>query len=517
MSKNNFARTLSEISRQLTAMRDPADVLQRTLNEAARLLNADGGEMDLVDGAGRGLYLAYSYARTPEAKARKSPDFTEPDQGIGGRALSEGRVVRTGDYLNDAAFNHTPAADRWIRESRIHSVVAAPLIGEKGPLGAILMDAHRMDAWSDEDAEMLGALADQAAVAVTNARLVAQLESSEQRYRHLVQNSPDTIWSAQPDGTLTYVSDTIEHLSGWRPDELVGKHFSELVHPSSGEQITEEWERMIAEGQPERVNRFYLKHRDGHPIPAETTGIAEAVDGRLVGAHGAVRDISTRERLESELRDQAADLAASQERANLARELHDSVTQALFSIGLTARSLELLLDKDPEGVRSKLSELKELQREALAEMRTLILELRPKNLEEDGLEPALHSHAASVQGRTGLSITVEADAGWPSDLPGDAAEALYRITQEALHNVVKHANATTARIVLAREAGSLRLSVTDNGIGFDPSQTPPGHLGLVGMQQRADLIGAEFILDSRPGIGTVVGVVWPLPPEPSDG
>ena len=509
-------RTLSDIARQLTAMRDPAAVLQRTVNEAARLLDADGGEMDLVDSAGGGLYLAYSYAGTPETKAGNSPDFTEPDMGIGGRALTEGRVVRTGDYLADLSFNHTPGADAWIRESKIHSVIAAPLIGEKGPLGAILMDAHRRDAWSDADAEMLGALADQAAVAVTNARLYAQLESSEQRYRHLVQNSPDTIWSAQPDGTLTYVSDTIEHLSGWRPDELIGKHFSVLVHPSSGEQVAEEWTRLIAEGQPERVNRFYLKHRDGHPIPAETTGIAQVEDGRLVGVHGAVRDISARERLEAELRDQAADLAASQARANLARELHDSVTQALFSMGLTVRSMELLLEKDPDAARSKLAELRELQTEALGEMRSLILELRPKNLEEDGLEQALRSHAAAVQGRTGLSITVEADDSLPSDLPSDAAEALLRITQESLHNVIKHANASKARIVLARDGPNLRLSVTDDGIGFDPSQPRPGHLGLVGMQQRADLIGATFTVDSRPRRGTVVSVVWPLPgTEPS--
>ncbi|MGZ8724356.1 MAG: sensor histidine kinase, partial [Aeromicrobium sp.] len=138
-----------------------------------------------------------------------------------------------------------------------------------------------------------------------------------------------------------------------------------------------------------------------------------------------------------------------------------------------------------------------------------------KNLDEDGLEQALRSHAASVQGRTGLSITVEADAGLPARLPSDAAEALYRITQEALHNVVKHANATTTRIVLAREGGALHLSVIDDGIGFDPTQTPPGHLGLVGMRQRADLIGAEFDVNSRPGNGTFVSVRWPLPPEPA--
>jgi PAS domain S-box-containing protein len=510
-------RAVSEIAQQLTAMRDPAAVLQRTLDEAARLLHADGGEMDLVDSAGRGLRLAYTYARPDDPPPPDSPDFSEPDQGMAGRALTEGRVVLTNDYLNEPSFNHTPEADAWVRASGINSVLAAPLIGESGPLGAILIDARRKDAWDADDADILGALANQAAVAVTNARLYAQLESSERRYRHLVENSPDTIWSADVNGTITYLSETIEHLSGWRPEELVGKHFSTLVHPSSGERLTEAWAEVVDERQPERVTRFYLRHRDGHAIPAETTGIPEIVDGRTVGAHGAVRDISARERLEADLRDQAAELAASQERASLARELHDSVTQALFSMGLTASSLELLLDSNPDGVRSKLAELRELQKEALAEMRTLIFELRPKNLEQDGLEQALRTHAASVQGRTGLSITVEADRGLPTLLPGDAAEALYRIAQEALHNVVKHASASTARILLTRAGGKLKLSVTDDGVGFDPKNTPRGQIGLVGMQQRAEQIGGTFAVSSRPGSGTAVSVTWPLPPNGSDG
>ena len=141
--------------------------------------------------------------------------------------------------------------------------------------------------------------------------------------------------------------------------------------------------------------RLELPLADGRISKAEVAMTGTTVDGRFAGAHGAVRDISERERLEGDLRTQAAELAASQERSHLARELHDSVTQALFSMGLTLRTLELLLETDRDEVPGKVAELRELQQDALAEMRTLIFELRPSSLESDGLVQALRTHATA--------------------------------------------------------------------------------------------------------------------------
>jgi signal transduction histidine kinase len=177
-------------------------------------------------------------------------------------------------------------------------------------------------------------------------------------------------------------------------------------------------------------------------------------------------------------------------------------------MGLTARALELLLDRDPQAVRDKLAELRQLQKDALAEMRTLIFELRPQGLETDGLAQALRNHAAAIEGRTGLAVAVEVEAA--ERLPLDVEEALYRIAQEALHNVVKHANAGEARIGLGRVGRQLRLSIEDDGIGFDPAAVPRGHLGLVGMQQRAERIGATLEIGPRPGGGTRIRASLPL-------
>jgi signal transduction histidine kinase len=220
-----------------------------------------------------------------------------------------------------------------------------------------------------------------------------------------------------------------------------------------------------------------------------------------------VRDISERERLERELRRQAGELASSEERSHLARELHDSVTQALFSMTLVARSVELLLERDPEAARTQLAQLRELQREALAEMRALIFELRPGNVEQDGLVRALRTHSSALQGRIGLPIVVESDVD--DRLPLEIEETLYRIAQEALHNVVKHAAARQVRISLERARPGVRLRIEDDGKGFDPEAVPDSHLGIAGMRARAAKIGAQLECRSEPGRGTTIEVVVP--------
>ena len=253
--------------------------------------------------------------------------------------------------------------------------------------------------------------------------------------------------------------------------------------------------------------RLPFRHADGHDVLVEINGTGMTADGVFIGAHGAARDVSERDRLERDLRRQAGELAAGEERAHLARELHDSVTQALFSMTLVSRSVEMLLDRDAEAAKRQLVQLRELQREALAEMRALIFELRPGNLEQDGLSRALRTHTAALQGRIGLPVVVESTLD--ERLPLPVEEVLYRIAQEALHNVVKHAGARQVRVELGRIASGVRLRVADDGKGFDPARVPDGHLGLAGMRARADKIGARFSVKSVPGEGTTIEVVVP--------
>lgn len=211
----------------------------------------------------------------------------------------------------------------------------------------------------------------------------------------------------------------------------------------------------------------------------------------------------------------AQDAAAHEERQRLARELHDSVTQTLFSASLIADVLPRLWQKDPALARVRLAELAELNRGALAEMRTLLLELRPAALAEAALPDLLRQLVQAVGGRSRLQIAVEVEGAAPDDgLPPEVQVALYRITQEALNNVVKHAEARRANVSLAFGATGVLLGVTDDGQGFEPGVDGdaghPDSFGLSIMRERAAQVGAELQIESAPGAGTRVTVVAPL-------
>ena len=207
------------------------------------------------------------------------------------------------------------------------------------------------------------------------------------------------------------------------------------------------------------------------------------------------------------LYERARGLAALEERQKLARELHDSVSQALFGIGLGARTARALLDRDPSKVADPLDYVVSLAEAALTEMRALIFELRPDALQQDGLVGILDKQAAALAARHKLNI--ETDLGSEPDTTLEVKEALYRIGQEALHNAVKHAHATTVWVRLNQAGQGLTLEILDNGVGFDPEGAFPGHLGLQSMRERAARMGAVILVESAPGEGARLQVIVP--------
>ncbi|HJS17628.1 MAG TPA: PAS domain S-box protein [Anaerolineales bacterium] len=218
------------------------------------------------------------------------------------------------------------------------------------------------------------------------------------------------------------------------------------------------------------------------------------------------REIEQRTKVEQELAEKAADEAVTADRTRLARDLHDAVTQTLFSASLIAEVLPDLWEMDADEAKRSTEELRQLTRGALAEMRTLLLELRPATLTQTHLSDLIKQLCEAFIGRSRLPITLNIDGACP--LPPEVQVAIYRIAQESLNNVFKYARATQVRVNLFVSPTSVHFETCDNGIGFDMSIVKPTSLGMRIMRERADAIGAEFQLSSQPGSGTCVEVSW---------
>jgi two-component system nitrate/nitrite sensor histidine kinase NarX len=214
----------------------------------------------------------------------------------------------------------------------------------------------------------------------------------------------------------------------------------------------------------------------------------------------------------AELYEHAQALAALQERQRLAQNLHDAVNQSLFSAGLIAEVLPRLWERDPDEARRSLEDLRRLTRGALAEMRGLLAELRPTTLTDSSLGDLLRQLANAFTGRTNVPVGVTV-AGEPV-LSAEVQVAFYRITQEALNNIAKHAGASRVEIEVRSGTGGLELHIRDNGRGFVTSDlAPAGHYGLGMMRERAEAAGIALTVIGRPGEGTEITLRWQEAPK----
>ena len=214
--------------------------------------------------------------------------------------------------------------------------------------------------------------------------------------------------------------------------------------------------------------------------------------------------------INAELYEHAQELAVLEERQRLARNLHDAINQSLFSAGLIAEVLPRLWDRDQEEARRSLEDLRRLTRGAMAEMRALLAELRPSTLIDAELGDLLRLLGNAFTGRTNIPAKVSILG--QGELPADVQVAIYRICQEALNNVAKHAAASMVEIDLKHEEAAIVLSIRDNGRGFDPEQTISGHYGLSMMLERAEAVGAQLSITSQPSHSTELTIRWTKSP-----
>jgi nitrate/nitrite-specific signal transduction histidine kinase len=235
-------------------------------------------------------------------------------------------------------------------------------------------------------------------------------------------------------------------------------------------------------------------HESGHLLPEERSLLSSI--GKQVGV--AMEN--------ARLYEQAEQTAITGERNRLARELHDAVTQTLFSANLIADVIPRIWKRDPEEGMQNLEELRQLTRGALAEMRTLLLEMRPESLERADIKSLLTQLADAFIGRVRVPLNLEIHGD--CELTHEVKIAFYRIAQEALNNIAKHSGARQVDLHLECQPGHLNLFIKDDGLGFEVDALPPGHMGIAIMRERANSIGANLKIESQIGRGTNIQLEW---------
>ncbi len=350
------------------------------------------------------------------------------------------------------------------------------------------------------------------------------LRDSEERLRIVTDNMQDLVSQIGLDGTYVYVSPSHHKVLGYPPQSLLGTSAFELVHPDDLERVR----TVVAEAVQRHVSGrsdFRCRHADGHFVWLEAVGTLLLDEtGTPRGAVLSAHDITKRKSANDALRDAHTRLQSlsrrlltiqETERRSLARELHDEIGQALTATKINLQAFERI--SDPASLALRLQDANSMVDGALEQVRSLSLELRPPLLDDLGLPAALRWLLDQHARRSGLGVQYASDA-FEGRLATEIETACFRIAQQGLTNVVKHAGARTVTVRLRRVGDALHLHVRDDGAGFDvpAARARAMHgesLGLVGMEERAALAGGGIEWTSAPGLGTDVHAWFALAPE----
>ncbi|MCH7835388.1 MAG: PAS domain S-box protein [Chloroflexi bacterium] len=336
-------------------------------------------------------------------------------------------------------------------------------------------------------------------------RTSIELAVSEEKYRSIFESAGDPILVCDGGGRITAANDAAALMSGYSCAEVLGMPVERLFG-AEGRQLLVD----TSQHEPDDRLRLVFTRKDGSTalVDAARTALGGDSEGRATQV--VLRDVTEQERLHEEMRTYIREVTRAQEeeRTRIARELHDDTAQSLV---LLCRGLDVAARGGAPS--EKLEEMRSQAESLLENVRRFSRDLRPSILDDLGLLPAIEWVAAEMTGRGAASASVKVE-GTPRRLSTEAEIVLFRIAQEALRNVEKHAGPCSASVEVNFGPKEVTLTITDDGRGFEPPEQGArlarlGKLGLLGMQERAELLGAEFAIESRPGRGTSVRVRLP--------
>jgi PAS domain S-box-containing protein len=346
--------------------------------------------------------------------------------------------------------------------------------------------------WHDEQVWALLIVVSDASDRVFAIRL---LEEKEAQYRGIFEATSDGVILHAAGGRIVEANPAACAMYGYSYDEMVGLDSTKLFR---SDQFSQALQQVLSGTAVDLRTVNYRKDGSSLNVEVRATLFAYRGEPHMLSV---VRDIS--ERVQAY---QAAQAAVAAERSRIARDLHDAVTQTLFSASLIAEVLPRLWERDSAEGQRRLAELRQLTRGALAEMRNLLLELRPATLVEAELGDLLRQLSEAFSGRARIPANLRVEG--KHLLPPDVQIAFYRVAQEALNNILKHAQATEVNLELCYSPDGACLTIADNGRGFDPDGVTAERFGLEIMRERAESVGAVFELETQSHGGTQIMMRW---------
>ncbi len=559
IKKADELKTMFAVQQAITSRLDLDSVLQMIADESRRLTNSVSTAVLLVEAYDL-VFSVYS----GEDYSKMMGKRVSIENSMLGRHLLQGKSVI---FKNESG--NSDASMGVISGRSIGTYLVVPLAAGKKPVGIILAVSNTTDEFDREDERILTMFASSAVIGVENARMYQdekRRHMEDEQRRHVAEGLRDILAILNSNRNLDEILDfiiceaarlmgtdsgalyrlqkengilTLEAACGLPQEFLsngnvqvgsgaIGKavlekkpivisdipELLETADPSGGLNPQLLWLRdncsgvlavpLLSKSEVYGCIALYFKK------PPDITEKKRSFSIEEVGLAVAFADQATLAIDNARLKVQAEEIAVNAERSRLARDLHDAVTQTLFSASLIAEVLPRIWAKNPEDGRQRLEELRQMTRGALAEMRTLLLELRPTTLVEAPLEELLRQLAEATTGRARIPVALKVEGHVL--LPTEVKIAFYRIAQEALNNIAKHSGANNAALTLetagCSEDGEVRLTVRDDGRGFDPYSVTGEHLGLGIMRERADSIFACLTVSSRIGEGTDISISW---------
>ena len=389
------------------------------------------------------------------------------------------------------------------------------------PDGEVIWVHARGDLQRDEDGTpvaMLGSVVD----ITERKRAEEALKQSEAKYRDLVETSQDLIWRCDAEGRFTYVNAAWKRHTGYEIDEVLGRRVTEFLTPEVAARDTKEFARLLEGGSLTGYETIYIsksgemKHLVFNAMPYRDA------DGNVIGTKGTAYDITKRKRAEQALREsreRLRNLAASlqtvreEERTLVAREMHDELGQALTGVRMDLHWLMDKLPRDETALLERTRSMASLVDSTIETVRQIAWRLRPPILDDLGLAAAIEWYADQFRNRSGLDVQLDLyDEGVVLD--DDSKTTVFRVVQEALTNVARHAEASNVKVHLGVSNGDVILTITDDGKGIaDQEITRTDALGLIGMRERAGALGGRVAVERLDEGGTQVTISLPLDNE----